>query len=40
METSRLTRRTLLQSAAAGATLATGTLAGAPFVRGARAAGS
>src|SRR5215469_12717949 len=33
METSRLTRRTLLQSAAAA------TLAGAPFVSGARAAG-
>ncbi|HEX4614584.1 MAG TPA: ABC transporter substrate-binding protein, partial [Stellaceae bacterium] len=34
METIRLTRRTLMQSAAAAATLA-----GAPFVRGAHAAG-
>ena len=34
METTRLTRRTLMQSAAAAATLA-----GAPFVRGAHAAG-
>jgi len=34
METTRLTRRTLIQNAAAAATLA-----GAPFVRGAHAAG-
>ena len=39
METTRLTRRTLMQSAAAAATLAGAPLAGAPFVRGAHAAG-